>query len=250
MSAAADSVPGVAVNLSVLGFLELSVGDSEAADERLAPLAHSLVAAGLPEPGIARFLPDEIEALVELGRLDEAEHFANAFDQRARALGRPWTLAVARRARALVLAGRGDLDRAEEAIGEALTHHQGFTQLFERARTLLVSGTIARRGKHKRAAREAIQEAIHAFENLGARLWADRARAEMARIGGRAASADRLTPTERRVAELVAEGMPSREVASRLFIAPRTVEGHLSRIYAKLGVRSRTELTRRMAGGE
>jgi DNA-binding CsgD family transcriptional regulator len=88
------------------------------------------------------------------------------------------------------------------------------------------------------------------FEALPAPLWADRARAELARIGGRSASGDELTATERRVAGLVAEGRPTKEVAQALFVSPKTVEKHLSRIYAKLGVRSRAELAHRLAGKE
>jgi DNA-binding CsgD family transcriptional regulator len=79
-------------------------------------------------------------------------------------------------------------------------------------------------------------------------VWAERAQAELARVGGRPPSSGALTATERRVAELVAEGLQTKQVAGRLFVSPKTVEGHLSRIYEKLGVRSRTELARRLAG--
>jgi DNA-binding NarL/FixJ family response regulator len=113
---------------------------------------------------------------------------------------------------------------------------------FERARTLLARGALERRAKQRRAARDSLQQALDAFQDLGARLWAMQARAELASIGGRASPKGELTPSERRVAELVAEGRATKEVASLLFVSPKTVEGHLSRIYAKLGVRSRTEL--------
>jgi DNA-binding NarL/FixJ family response regulator len=76
---------------------------------------------------------------------------------------------------------------------------------------------------------------------MGAVLWADRARAELGRIGGRAAS-NGLTPTEQRVADLVADGRSNKEVAAELFVSVRTVEANLTRVYAKLGIRSRTEL--------
>jgi DNA-binding NarL/FixJ family response regulator len=76
---------------------------------------------------------------------------------------------------------------------------------------------------------------------MGARAWADRARTELGRIGGRVAS-DGLTPTEQRVADLVAEGKSNKQVATELFVSVRTVEANLTRIYAKLGIRSRTEL--------
>ena len=102
----------------------------------------------------------------------------------------------------------------------------------------------ARRAKRKAAARERLGEALAAFEQLGAALWAQKARAELASIGGRAPSSYDLTPAEERVAALVAEGRTTREVAAVLYVTDHTVERHLSRIYRKLGVRSRAELAR------
>ena len=88
---------------------------------------------------------------------------------------------------------------------------------------------------------------MEVFERIGAGLWAQRARAELKRISGRTASPDALTPAEARVAALVAEGRTNREAAATLFVSERTIEGHLSRIFAKLGVRSRAELARELA---
>jgi DNA-binding NarL/FixJ family response regulator len=108
---------------------------------------------------------------------------------------------------------------------------------------------VQRRALHRHAARESLEASLGVFEDLGAKLWAERARAELARIGGRHAAGDELTPSERQVAALVAEGHTNREVAAALFLAERTIEGHLSSIYAKLGVRSRTELAHRFSSG-
>jgi DNA-binding CsgD family transcriptional regulator len=119
---------------------------------------------------------------------------------------------------------------------------------FERARTLLIYGTMLRRAKRRKAAREAIEAALSIFEALPAPVWADNARAERARIGGRAASDGGLTPSERRIAELVAAGKTNKEAAAALFLSVHTVEDALKRIYRKLGVRSRTELSRRLNG--
>jgi DNA-binding NarL/FixJ family response regulator len=91
-----------------------------------------------------------------------------------------------------------------------------------------------------------LQEALAEFERLGARLWADLARAELGRLGGRVATGE-LTATERRIAGLVAEGLTNREVAAALVVSDKTIEGHLSRIYAKLGVRSRVQLAHELA---
>jgi DNA-binding NarL/FixJ family response regulator len=107
-----------------------------------------------------------------------------------------------------------------------------------------VLGSVQRRAKQKAAARASLEEALAGLEEMGARLWAERARAELARIGDRARSSG-LTPTDERVADLVAEGRSNKEVADALFVSVRTVEANLTRIYAKLGIRSRTELARR-----
>ena len=101
----------------------------------------------------------------------------------------------------------------------------------------------------KRAAREALDQALAIFEELGAAIWAENARVELARVSGRRASGGELTATEERVAELVAQGLTNKAVAQELFVTDRTVEGHLTRIYAKLGIRSRSELARRFADG-
>jgi len=106
-------------------------------------------------------------------------------------------------------------------------------------------GVVRRRARQKRTAREAIEEAAAIFDEIGAAGWADRARHELGSIGGRTRS-DELTPAEQRVAELVARGRTNREVAAALFLAERTVESHLSHVYAKLGVGSRTEHARRV----
>jgi DNA-binding NarL/FixJ family response regulator len=123
--------------------------------------------------------------------------------------------------------------------------HEAVDDPFGRARALLALGAVRRRARQKRLAREAIEAALAEFETLGAEGWAKKARAELGRIGGRS-RAGGLTPGERRVAELVAKGSTNREVAAALFLSERTVEAHLSHVYAKLGVRSRTELAREL----
>ena len=177
-----------------------------------------------------------------LGRLDEAEALLAPFEEAGRSLDRAWTIATGARCRALVLAARGDLDGASAAADEAVRVHDRLPLPFELGRTLLVRGAVERRAKRKREARDTLTKALEVFDGLGAALWADKARAELARIGGRAASSVDLTPTEARVAELVAAGGTNREVADALFVSVHTVEANLKRIYRKLGIRSRTEL--------
>ena len=111
----------------------------------------------------------------------------------------------------------------------------------ERGRTLLCLGMVRRQAQQKKAAREALEQALAIFEELGARLWAEKARAE---LGGSAAAqpaSEELTETELRVAELAAQGRSNKEIAAELFMGVSTVEMHLSRVYRKLGVR-RAEL--------
>jgi DNA-binding NarL/FixJ family response regulator len=109
-----------------------------------------------------------------------------------------------------------------------------------------VLGGVRRRLGQRRAARDVLQEAVALFDDVGAATWAARGRTELGRISGRRREGtDALTATEDQVAELVAEGRTNREVAEELFISVRTVESNLTRIYAKLGLRSRTELASR-----
>jgi DNA-binding CsgD family transcriptional regulator len=117
-----------------------------------------------------------------------------------------------------------------------------------RGRALLALGVMRRRARRKRPAREAIERAIQAFDEIGAEGWAARARSELGAVGGRR-RVEGLTAAERRVATLVAEGMTNREVAAALFLQERTVASHLTHVYAKLGMRSRTELARRLEQG-
>ena len=113
---------------------------------------------------------------------------------------------------------------------------------FELGRTLLARGIVQRRMKRRAAARETLERTLALFEDLGANLWAEKARSEVARIGVRSSAQVGLTPVEQRIAALVAEGCTNGEIAAKLSLSRKTVEANLSRTYRKLGVRSRTEL--------
>jgi DNA-binding CsgD family transcriptional regulator len=154
-------------------------------------------------------------------------------------------VAQAVRCSGLVASARGDLHGAARLLEEAIAAHEAVRDPFGRGRALLALGTVLRRAKQKRDARGALEAAVAVFEETGAAGWAERAREELARIGGRTTSGG-LTPSERRVADLVAQGRTNAEVASALFLSQRTVASHLTHVYAKLGVRSRTELARRL----
>jgi DNA-binding CsgD family transcriptional regulator len=232
--------------LAVRGFLELSLGNPAEAHRFLGPLPHALREAGFGEPYF-RFHGDAIETLLALGRSEEAAALLDELEELGTRLQRIWALTVASRCRALLSAATGEIGRADAELEHALELHDRLGEPFERARTLLVRGTVQRRARKKRAARESLQAALAVFDSLGARLWSDKARAELARIGGRAPAPGGLTPTEERVAALVAAGHTYREVADELFISPKTVQWNLSKIYRKLGIRSRGELAARLA---
>ena len=152
-----------------------------------------------------------------------------------------WVLATAARCRGLLAAARGDLDGAQAALERALVEHERLELEFSLARTLLAQGHVRRRRREKRLARDALERALALFEQMGARLWAERARAELARVASRTAPGE-LTAAERRVVELAAGGRSNKEIASELFVSVHTVEAHLSHAYAKLGVRKRSQL--------
>jgi DNA-binding CsgD family transcriptional regulator len=202
---------------------------------------------GIVEPGAARFAIDLIEALVELGHREQALELLDWHETNARRLERVSALASCARCRGLLAAQAGNLDAALGAYTEALERHVQVEIPLDRARTLLALGTTQRRAKRRREARETLEEALAVFERIGAALWAERARAELRRISGRAPSAGALTPAEERVAALVAEGKTNRQVAAALYLSERTVEGHLSRVFGKLGIRHRMELAGALA---
>jgi DNA-binding CsgD family transcriptional regulator len=248
-SLAAGLPIGLAANLGALGFLELSLGNPDRAHQLLGPLLAHARAGGLDEPALLSWLPDEIEALVTLGHHDEATAVIAWVDARARAVDRASGLATAARGRALLSAARGDSTEALRACDEALGHHDRAGVPFQRARTLFTRGQIARRARKWGVARSSLTDALGQFEALGAVLWAERARDELARIGGRPAAPLDLSDNERQIAELVAAGRTNREVAEIVFVSPRTVSATLARIYRKLGVSSRTEMAARLGGG-
>ena len=232
---------------TLLGFIALSAGDHAGVDAHLGPLSAALLPGGRFDPGLARFVPDHIEALTALGRTAHAEELLTPFEAQATALERPWALAAAARCRALLHAAAGNPDAARAAAEAALAAHDRVEMPFERARTLLVAGTVRRRARRRREAREILEAALAEFTRLGATPWAGRARAELGRLGGRAPSPQALTESERRIAEQVVLGLSNKEVAAALFVTVSTVEAALWKVYRKIDVRSRTELAARLA---
>ncbi len=240
ISAAVGDEPYRRRALATLGSTQLAAGDAAAANryfDSLRARGHHRVWAGL-----VRCEGDEVEALLAVDRLADAEAVA----ARIADWDEPWPRAVGARARGLLAAARGDLDAAMREFHAALAAHDLLAMPMERARTLLAYGAALRRAKQKRPARQRLEEALATFKSLGAATWITRAEAELSRIAPAPAGLGSLTPTEARVAELVSSGRTNKEVAAELFLSVKTVEANLSRAYAKLSVRSRTELAARL----
>lgn len=190
---------------------------------------------------------DLIEALVRTGQLAEAAQRHAQVHPLLVGMADPLATALDERAAALVTCG----EEAESHYRQALAAHALAGDAFEQGRTELLLGEHLRRSRRRSEARAHLQRAVHAFDALGARPWAERASQELRAAGGRAArpvdahpELSALTAQERAVARAVADGMTNREVAEALFLSPRTVEYHLGNVYRKLGVHGRGALAR------
>lgn len=249
---AADEALGylsaVALHLRSLGFTELLAGKPAlAAEHFLRALAISSEQVCIAEPAILRLHPDAVDALVALGRIDEAQLLTHQLDVSTQANHHPWSTVMAGRCRGLLQVAAGDTRSALEALERALADHELLPMPFEEARTRLLFGTVLRRSGRRNDARREFEAALVTFIRLGTPLQAEQARSELSSVGGRRNRAGTLTPVEERIATLVAAGQTNREVSGTLFMSVRTVESHLGRIYRKLGIRSRTELSRRLS---
>ena len=235
--------PGVLALLeAALGLLELSVGDAKAADVHLRAAVASTERMGQLELGVHRVHADAAEAALAVGDRAFAEQVVDRLETHGRKTAHVWSLATGARCRSLLEADRGDFAGALETSDEALSAHERLGMPYELARTLLARGQVERRMKRRKDAKSSFEHALALFGEIGARLWTDRAREELGRLGLRHAAPDELTPSELRIAELAASGLTNREVAQAAFVSPKTVEANLARVYRKLGIRSRAEL--------
>jgi DNA-binding CsgD family transcriptional regulator len=235
--------------LATLGFIELTRGRHENARNFLVEARETLLAMGLQEPGSFRFLPDLVEACLATGATSEAREITAWLEDRAHPVDQPWAAAAGARCRGMVQFAEAEAERATRSLTEAMDRYSELPMPFEVGRSALILGQGQRRLKLKRGARDSLQHALDIFEELGARAWAERARSELGRIGGRPSTPYELTPSEREVATLVASGRSNREVAETLHMTVNTVETNLSRIYRKLAVRSRSELGATLRAG-
>jgi DNA-binding NarL/FixJ family response regulator len=227
---------------AALGFIALSQGDAVGAEAVLGSLHDHLHATGNVEAHAVRFVGDLLEASVAIGRLDRASAITRELERSAATIPRPWVRTHAARGRALLHAADGDLDASVSAIAEALREADRLPMPFERARTHLIAGRIARRRKAKKDAAAHLDRARAMFADLGAKAWVGITDVEIARLGRRPATSGTLTETEALVARLAARGLTNRQVGEAAFLTPKSVEGVLARAYGKLGIRSRAEL--------
>ncbi len=233
---------------ATLGSIELSVPNPEAAVVHLTRVAEYADSFGIVLPTAFRYLGDLVEAAVRAGDVDLAERtLVERLERPTRTLPLPWAIGAAARGRGFLAEARGDLDESIEWFGRSLDAVGGSAPMpLERARTLFARGHAHLAAGHRAAARTDLEAALDVFAGVGAAVWAERVRAETARIGGRVRAAESLTGSERRVAGLAARGLSNREIATELFVSVRTVETQLSAVYRKLGVRSRAALSSRL----
>jgi DNA-binding CsgD family transcriptional regulator/tetratricopeptide (TPR) repeat protein len=232
-----------------LGDLALVGGSVTEAVDRYAELDRLLAEIGFLDVDLSPG-PERVEALVRLGRQEEAAPIAGTYHRRARAMGQPWALARAERALGI---GAASGTEAERHFSAALELHAATPDLFECARTQLAYGAALRRTRKRVAARPPLRAAVATFGELGAPAWLEQAVVELEATGDVAqrpgeSPLTSLTPQELHIARLLGSGQTTREAAGTLFLSPKTVEYHLRHIYTKLGIRSRDELAAVVAG--
>ncbi len=230
-------------------------GDHEGVLRALEPVAALTEREGVDEPGFWPWQDLYGDALVGAGRLDDAEAFLPPHEELAAARGRGAMIAGLARVRGRLEAARGRLPEAETAFRRALLELEPLALPFQHALVELAYGQVLRRAGQRRAAAERLSAARERLAGLRARPYLERCERELAASGlapAKRSSFDpsRLTAQELAVARLVAVGMSNRQVASELFVSIKTVQFHLTHIYAKLGVGSRAELAAQFRDSE
>ena len=246
---------------AVLGLAALTAGDPGSAVAQLDQAWHAAGVQGLGDVVVAPLAADLAEAQIRYGGPARAADALACLDE-AVAGGLAQPAAAAARCRGMLA---DDLETAQRHFAAAHASHAAHPVPFERARTLLCEGEVLRRLRRPALARPVLREAKSVLAELGARPWAARAATEVAAAGDRSGARGRragpadvspevdvhvLSAQELQIARCVAEGSNNAEVAAALFVSRKTVEAHLTRVYRKLGVRSRTELARLLAPGQ
>ena len=228
-----------------LGIAALADGDSSRAVEHLWKVWEHTRREHVDDPGAFPVAGDLVDALVGAQLYDLAQDVIERLSELSVEQSHPWGLVTAERGRSLLQLATSDryLDDSAAGLAEAARSYGSLGLNFDQARSLLSLGVSQRRFKKWAAARTSLEQAAALFDEGGSSGWAHRARDELNRLSGRRSGpADQLTPTETRVVRLAASGMSNKEIARQLYVSVNTIEGHLSRAYAKLGVRSRAQL--------
>ncbi|SHN38942.1 helix-turn-helix transcriptional regulator [Cryptosporangium aurantiacum] len=233
---------------AALGLDCLSQGACEEAVAHLDQAFLAFTRLGLGNPNLSPFAADLVEAHVRAGNPLAAKEVLAWLEDAGKRTGLMWPSAAGARCRAVLAE---DPEEAAAGFEAALIEHEQHPAVFERARTLLCQGEALRRARRKSRARAPLLAAHRIFTMLGAAPWTQRCLTELAATGHqvpgeapRAEGLERLSPQELQVARMVADGLNNVEVGAALFISTKTVEIHLTHIYRKLGLRSRTGLAR------
>jgi DNA-binding CsgD family transcriptional regulator/tetratricopeptide (TPR) repeat protein len=258
---------------TVLSAVDLWTGEPLAAHHRLEAVRAALLAHGFGLIGgtTLSLWSCDVEALIAMDSLTEAQHVLDDLIERGRSSQSPHAHAIAERCQGLLLAARHDLDGAIDAMDTALREHARRPLPLELGRTLLEKGTLERQATRTNRARATLEQALSTLEPLRAEMWISRAHDQLhrierhrSRIGADAATQTRtedpvattshpdtagdrlyrLSPRERELISLIAEGLTDAQIAQRLYISVKTVHSHLDRIRDKTGARRRAELTR------
>jgi len=247
LDSVATNPAGAAVTTHVLGYargrLRFAQGrfDEAFSDFRAAgEFATSRLA---PSPTYLAWRSEAALAALALGDTDTARRLSDEELDLAHAFGAPRTLGVALRASGLVAGGQ----RGEELVRAAIEVLDGRDTRLEQARALTDLGGLLRRGNRRFEARQPLRQALDVAHHVGAAALAKRAESELRATGAKPRRVqlrglEALTASERRIAELAAEGLTNREIAQTLFITSRTVEGHLTNVFNKLDIKTRTRL--------
>jgi DNA-binding CsgD family transcriptional regulator len=241
MATAADETFHQFAVAVVRATIALGAGDAETASDAFAAARQLATELGLAHATVLRTFLQEVEAASAAGRIDQARDALAAFETAVGGDVPPWSPPMIARARGALLAARGDLGGAAAELEAAIADPVSLDP--DRGRAQLALAAVLRRARELRRSREAGEAALETFERIGSPPWADLARRELARLPGRRpGSTGELTNAESAIARLVASGRSNREVAAELVLSVKTVEVTLTRVYEKLGLRSRTEL--------
>ncbi len=227
---------------AALGGVELAVGDPEAAIEPLLWCERFVARAGIGNPEVAGSAPDLVEALAACGQEDAARRALARLEEVSERTESPWGRAVALRCGGLLAAD----DATAVALLEEAIAATAPTAPLDAARARLALGRRLRRAGDRDAATTELRRSAAEFRRVGAAPWAEQADCELP-SGQRATVSPAgplgsLSPLERQISRLAAEGLTNPEIGELLFYSRKTIERHLSAVFAKLGVRSRTEL--------